>query len=138
MLSARLCSVLVQNLHNFVSLKLKLQNLCCHIEDDNSYTGYLIAKWVKKIGSGEDVCLTFFWYKRSYVFLRNTRNTIFCLSNQFLLNQCCTTSVVQFAKKSLNVLTVKQFSNILFAIFCEFSIFLWLKGTTKGQLISKF
>ena len=97
MLSARLCSVLVQNLHNFVSLKLKLQNLCCHIEDDNSYTGYLIAKWVKKIGSGEDVCLTFFWYKRSYVFLRNTRNTIFCLSNQFLLNQCCTTSVVQFA-----------------------------------------
>ena len=32
-------------------------------------------------------------YKRSYVLLRNP---IFCLSNQFLLNQCCAPSMVQF------------------------------------------
>ena len=37
---------------------------------------------------------------RSYVFLRNL---IFCLLNQFLLNQCCTLSIVHYAnvKKKL-------------------------------------
>ena len=36
----------------------------------------------------------FFEYKRSYVFLRNPH---FCLPYQFLLKQCCGSSMVQFA-----------------------------------------
>ena len=51
----------------------------------------------------------FFKYKSSCVFLRNP---IFCLPNLFLLNQCCTPSMVQFAKHFrifffLNILTFR-------------------------------
>ena len=65
-----------------------------------------------------------------------------CLSNQFLLNQCCAPSTVQFAnvqtflgeKKSLNVSNVKLLSNFFFQRFMGFFMPFCFQALIKGKI----
>ena len=60
--------------------------------------------------------MTFSYYKRSYVLLRNAK---FCLSNHFLVFWCCETFMVQFA----NMQTFFGGKRFSFNIFGNFFIF---------------
>ena len=78
----------------------KFQNLC---------TMYLKAKRAKQFSPGEYIDFDFCKYRRSYVILRNP---IFCLSNQFSLNWCCTPSMVHFEKKYSSLVNFEIFQAI--------------------------